>query len=650
MLRSAATLPSASPSPSSAAAITIGLKDDKDLKDGKGEPKAPQKVEKELIVNDVVTKSPYVHLPGAEQYQAVADAVNKAKVKNSDGKEVPKELFMVRDSNVRGRTIARDQYVLAQKRGVVELVPFTGYGIARPYPRWSNTISIVSTPKFMDPQNPYFGTSDTHIVCVPQMHYGRVLVGGKYQLLGPGPHVFTNTPSFSYQDVVPQNSPLVQWGDIAIMMVPSGSIAAIRIGADHDFKEARTEPYVTHSNVFELMKNPKRADGFYDATQNIIVNGAKKRILPNLWEIVVTDNGGHIEFIKPNDDKTPHIIDSCTHYVVDILDTSIRQAQFPDEEDIAERRKQPGLKPEEIYYDVYNIPNGPRIAVKLDVQYQFEDPETLMKDLRASSVKKHIEFIVTTAMGAVMQQCSVTDFLATDKIGPMQFDQKADSKGEAATAPYRHFQDIMREQVTAAFKKNGIKLIQLSYELPKILDEKFAQQVSGNSLKMAEIYTQQATTKMEFQISQQKAEREARALAIKQQQENANLISAAQAKVDAAKADASAEIERAKGKAAATVAMAEAEQKAADLMGRVYKDNPALLQLRLAEQQRETLRHATMFVGVDPQTMFSAYNSPMTLFGRQNGAAVPMAAPSPSPSSVASLAVVDDQKHAAAPK
>lgn len=573
-------------------------------------------IKKELTLGDVIVKSDLANADAATQYTEIVRHFNQGR-----------EGFMT-TSYVRGVEIKSNQYVLAQKNGIPELVPFQGLNIALPFFKWLNTYENLGT---FNQTDAFFGSNGHYVVNVPWGHLGKITVGFQPLLLDYGPHVI-HAPSVKFEGIVSRLESCIQHGITTILQVPSGKVAAVRIGAQHEFFESRSAPYIIREPLFQLLINKETKEEFFDATKNIIINGAKKRILPGLGEVAITNNGGHLEIIRPKDDKTPTIIDSSTHEFKYFLDMTVQTLEFPSKEDIEERKAQKAGQKltneelDELTYDVFQIPNGPRIGVKLDLAYKIVNPELAVKELRkegkVDNLIKHLESVVTIDMGKVMQGSSVLDFLASAQTA-IKHQDAASQDRFAPSAPFAHLSDDVRAALAVDFKKYGIELIRLNFALPKILDKNFAAKVSENSLRIAEIHTQQSTATIQYNLSKQQAEQAAKKLEIEQKQHNENVVSAAEAQIRAAErraaarrievaAEVSAKKELADAEAYVVKADAEARREATDKQARLYKEYPQLLEVKLQEIRRDTLKDAKMFVGLRPEEMFRVFGAPIS--------------------------------------
>ena len=115
-------------------------------------------------------------------------------------------------------------------------------------------------------------------------------------------------------------------------------------------------------------------------------------------------------------------------------------------------------------YEEFRTKDGMPIGVKLLVVYSITDPKKLLQQLNKDKIVEHIENLVVADMGAVIQQCSSSDFQNTSQTKTMP--DVYDNMLNRAQGPHpsngqefvKHLQDSVKNKLSSDFKEYGIKL------------------------------------------------------------------------------------------------------------------------------------------------------------------------------------------------
>jgi regulator of protease activity HflC (stomatin/prohibitin superfamily) len=487
-----------------------------------------------------------------------------------------------------------------------------------------------------------------HIIRVPQGQYAKITINGEPRLLKPSaePYVF-NTPYFVWGNFVDQTASYIGHGNKHILRVPPGHVGKVTVDGVPHLLESRPEPYEFDTLYFKL-EGEKAANGnvscFEDATKRLIKNGNLKRLIPRTGEVAVTYNNGKLEIISPSEDQQPIMIQSATHDVDEnFLPIGIKTLIFPSEETKKEKRKDNSKATEdEVAYEVFTTKDSLRVGVKLMVAYEISDPALAMRRLVSTKgILEHIENCAVVDMGKAIQRCSSQEFLSFYQTKPRNGSEKQAADGMPSAPPAEHFQDEVKNQLSADLAEYGIKLVRLNIETPKVLDESIAKEMGSQSIATAQASATEATLAVKFNIARQQAQQEAEVARIQQEQRNNNVTSAARATFEATKLNETAKIaaqeavqetanrialskaqndlEAAKLKAQVIKTDSEAKNEQVKLEGQRLHDYPALLQLELARIQfaalAQTKPNVTLNVTSEEMRNFSAMSmNPFMMF------------------------------------
>jgi len=460
-----------------------------------------------------------------------------------------------------------------------------------------------------------------HIVRVPVGKVAKIWLNTMPILLEskPEPYVY-NDPIFRIEangndNLFDATANVISHGNTHIVRVPSGKIAKVWFDNKPSLLEAKPEPYIFNGTNFKIDKNGN--EFFFDATEQLIIHGSLKRIMPHTAQVAITYNGGTLEIIEPRMDNQPINIELATHQFAGFLSTSIDTLEFPGDETKKKRKEEnPHASDDEINLDIFTTKDSLRVGVKIMVAYRITDPSKALVNLGSiEGILKHIERCATVDMGKAIQQSSSQEFLCFVQTRPKKESPFIQTLEGNPTPPPDHFQDIVVKQLHKDLADYGIELVRLNIETPKVIDSDLAKELSSQAKQTATASAQASVIDLNNQIAQKKAAQEADTKRIQQEQVNQAKISQAKADLEAARANADAILVRAEAEKKATILKAEAEKQAALLMGEQYITNPKLYDLKIVELQTRMLAAAIEKVQVLPQL-------PPGIFG-QNGMGMP---------------------------
>jgi regulator of protease activity HflC (stomatin/prohibitin superfamily) len=428
---------------------------------------------------------------------------------------------------------------------------------------------------FVDQFSNYIEHGVARIIRVQPGKVAKIWLDNKpYLLPAKNEPYFFNSPYIKYDGIESLMSEHIQHGTIHIVRVPQGKIAKVWDGQRAQLLSSSEQPYVFNSPYFSLEPNSKNPlINFEDASDNLIVHGPIKRIIPSTNTVAVTYDNGQLCILHPSTNGNPITIISPTHIVEDFLRIDMQTLVFPSERTMARRRsEEKQSNPDEINYEIFRTKDGLPIGVKLLIVYRITDPELALRSLKLDQIVPHIENIVVTDMGRVIQGCSSGDFQNSDQtkvrflpqdIGYSPLPPSALSPPPPSAPPFiLRLQDSVKAQLAGDFREIGIELIRLNFETPKVLDQTVAKSMAENAVQVVQVGAKEAMLEQQFKIAQTQAEQEAKKQEITQRQQNQNLIAVAQAQQQSAMADAKTKEISSQGEANAKLIIAEAQAKA----------------------------------------------------------------------------------------
>jgi len=421
----------------------------------------------------------------------------------------------------------------------------------------------------------YITHGNYHIIRVQPGFVAMIYINNTPYFLTPekNPYVFEQA-IFAFNrknNMVSLNTPYIRHGNYHILQLPKGNVATIWKGPIPEILEAADEPIIFNDATFRL--ETKISEGkeilYHDATDEKIIHGSIKRLMPRTGTVLVSYNGGELTVHPPSNDNKPILITNPNHLVYDkSVPTNIQTIEFPSKKTREARKKEGDA--ENINYEIFRTSDGLPIGVKLLVVYEIDDPVATLKKLNPDQIVPHIENLVVADMGMVIQSATSSDFLQTNKSQASQIKQPPQTQDlitdvqSSSSVFYQHLQDRVKDQLCEDFSKYGIKLVRLNIETPKILDSRISEKMAEFSLKNTKTRVDEALLPKEFNIAQTKAKQDATVAHITQQQNNENSVTAAKAKQEASILEANGKLEAdkltAEGNLAKTKAEAEGKQ------------------------------------------------------------------------------------------
>lgn len=524
----------------------------------------------------------------------------------------------------RGQRINRDQFILAHRNEIPELVPFNQKKIARCVTLPGSVTAIVET---IDQRAAFYGKNGKYVLNVPMGSYAKAMTGnGNPLIFGEGTHVVLD-PTFQFKSedgFVKQSEYYINHKTIHIVRIPAGKVAAIWIGSQPYVLPSRAEAYVFQSALFKIEKfgdsyftdassvhithgtinilrvpagtlvkawdGPKPyllesrdqpyittsplfklsgktiVESLVSTTEKLIVHGSIKRVTPETSEVAIVYDNGKLKVFGPSENGKPIIEDSPTYRVDSFLQTSMQTKVFPSDKSKDRRKKEnKETPPDEINYEVFTTKDGLKIGVKLLVAYEISNPELAIRKLGGEErIIDHIENLAAVDMGKVIQQRSAQDFLSFDHTTVKKVavaEEKSFDLLTDAPAPTQSIQDTVKKELGDDLAKYGITLVRLNFETPKILNAEIAKKMSEQSLLTADVNAQEAAIDKQTSVAKKKAQQAADVNKVTQDQINQTTVSTAQAKSNAAKLEAEATETQARAKANSQFIAAEMEAK-----------------------------------------------------------------------------------------
>ncbi|KAH3757557.1 vacuolin B [Pelomyxa schiedti] len=499
-----------------------------------------------LNPDDVIIQSTLRAPDPVQQMDNIAKAFNKGK-----------RSIMV-DSLIWGTRIDRGQFRLVHRNFTPELVLFKDTPQRKSVYFTGLTGEMGTFPQ----TDPFFGGHGVYVLNVPQGQLALAMSGTIPVIYGEGPHVI-HDQNFMFDrrgGFRAVYHPYICHGTIHILRVPNGKIAKVWYGSEPFFLESRMEPYIVNSPIFQLDEKEKGIP-FHDAQEPVILHGSLKRLMPRTGEVAITYDNGHLQIYSASRTNQPILITSPIHTFDSFLPTNIQTLLFPSQETKHTRKRENPDDPN-FCYEVFRTKDGLPIGVQLLVVYEMTEPMLTLTKLNVKQIVPHIESLVVADMGAVIQQCSSSDFQSTDQTKARLPLQPASDGSPSAPEFIRHLQDEVKNQLCRDFLEYGINLVRLNIETPKILDPSIAAQVSKFSLITAQANADASVLEKQYQIAQSQANQKAEQERIAQERVNQNHVTKAKAAAEAKQIEMQATLESAKLEAEAIRIKAAAESEA----------------------------------------------------------------------------------------
>lgn len=447
-----------------------------------------------------------------------------------------------------GKRIKQDEYRLVHRNNQAQLVPYTYYPRRLGYYATGTTeeVGIFKQTDLL------IGAHGSYLVNVPQGKLAKAWIGNTQAvLLGQGPHVIHH-PNFRLEKnpLITLTDNYIQHGNLHIVRVPRGKLAAIWLGAKPMLLESQEEPYVFDDPTFSISTFNEN-DYFIDATTPLITHGSIKRVLPSTGQAGIAYNNGQLEILNASD--KPFVVDSPTYRVDGFIQTSANTLIFPSTETQNARKKSDPKDLDGINYERFTTVDGLRIGVEILVVYEVVKPEITLTRLRPEDIAGHIEKLVVADMRRVVQSCNYADYQSSNQTKIKEPDKETNPFAPPSERSFiSHVQDEVTIQLAKDFVDWGIKLIRVNFEDAKILDKELSDAIAKNSLTTAKTRADASNLSLDYTIKQQRAAQEAEKARIESERARENKILqadgeaksvtiAAQAQLDAAKLKAEAE-------------------------------------------------------------------------------------------------------------
>lgn len=498
-------------------------------------------------------------------------------------------------SLVFGNWVNPDCFILGACNQIPEIQPYDGAQKLRR--GWYLNLKINTEMIAIRKQtHPFYGAYGSYVLNVPQNKYALAWSGLVPKIYGTGPHVI-HDPNFRFDvetGFVDQNSKYICHGSIHIVRVPAGFVAKIWLGAQPHLLEYRETPYVFNSGLFGSTRD---GELFFNATNELIIHGSIKRVMPHTGRVAVTYNNGNLEIIEPQHEG-PTIIVSPTHEVSSFLDTNIQSYTFPSEQEKASRLKNNSkITPERLNHYVFLTSDSLEIGMNLLVSYKITDPHKALSLLGEKGILNTVENLASVDMAKVVNTLSSQEFL-----NPYS-SANVDKNSQPA-----FYWDKMCSSFGKELANFGIELIRFNIESPFYVDKEIAKKMSEFATMTAEANAKQGIIERQARVQEAEARRDANTNQIKQDQINEATISAAKAGLEAKRLEAEGiEI------------LASANAKDLELTGEVFRKYPELLEFQKIKVMAQAIGNGKLVMSYPAQPIEhllkpSSFESPHKLF------------------------------------
>jgi regulator of protease activity HflC (stomatin/prohibitin superfamily) len=537
---------------------------------------------------------------------------------------VVKDQSAFETSLVMGQWVTPDQYILGACNQIPELRFFDGAMKIRRAWYMDPTINteILDTPGQADL---IFGAYGSYVLNVPVNKLAKGWSGNTPFLYSTGPHVIHDA-NFRFDartGLVDQAEPYINHGSIHILRVPAGMIAKVWVGTIPYLLESREEPYVFNSALFVLDKKDANTL-FFSATEELIIHGSIKRVMPRTGREAVSYNNGILEIIKPNEKNEPTIINSSSHAVEKFINTNVQNKIFPSDEEKTRRlNNNKNISPDELNHYVYMTRDSLKIGVQLVVSFRIVESHKAVKQLGVDKILSTIENLAAVDMGKMVNRLSSQEFLnpVYKKNGKnlSKHDEKSKLDENASkTDGQRGEEDVqpsfwgdIREELSNELNQYGVELIRFNTETPIVFNKDIANKMAECATMTAEANAKQAIIQRQAKVQEAEATRDANTKRIEQEQINTAIISHAEA-----------EFQAQKYKADGLLLEAQAKAKSIEIMGKAYKDHPELLELEKVKYVSEAMGKMKLVVPFPSQPIEHVMNTKSyESFGRFFGGA-----------------------------
>lgn len=509
-----------------------------------------------------------------------------------------------------GQWVHPEEYILGACNQIPELKFYDGSMKIRRAWYASPTINAEVLSTHQQSQL-FFGAYGSFVLNVPVNKLAKGWSGNTPFLYNTGPHVIhdANFKFFPQEGLVDQNDPYINHGSIHILRVPAGMIAKIWIGATPYLLESREEAYVFNTALFKLSRRDNN-NLFFSATDELIIHGSIKRVMPRTGREAVTYNNGNLEIIKPSEKGVPTILNSATHEVSSFIDTNVQAYTFPSAEEKQRRHvDNPHISADELNNYVYTTKDSQRIGVKLLVSYRITDSHKTLSQLGENKILSTVESLAAVDMGKMISRLSGQEFLSPYSANQSDKNKAKSMHDEEIIQP--SFWDDIRENLTKELSEYGIELRRFASETPVVLDKEIAKKMAEYAIMTAEANAKQAIIQRQAQVQEAEANRDAKTKQIEQDQINTAIVSNALAAFKAQEHKANGMLIEAKAKA-----------EAINIIGNAYKNNPEVLELEKVKLVSEAMGKMNMLVPFPTQPIEHVMNpGSYASFGRFFGGA-----------------------------
>jgi len=496
-------------------------------------------------------------------------------------------------SIILGNWVNPDCFILGACNQIAELQPYDGALKIRRgfyFNLKINTECLAIRPQ----THPFYGAYGSYVLNVPPNKFALAWSGLEPKIYGVGPHVI-HDPNFKFdvdKGFINQSNSYITHGSIHIIRVPAGYLAKIWIGNRPFLLEYNEHAYVFNSSLFELL-NPNSP--FLKATEELILHGSIKRVMPHTGRVAVTYENGNLVIIEPNIEG-PTIITSPTHEVSSFLDTNVQSYTFPSEQEKAERLKNnKNISSERLNHYVFLTSDSLEIGMKLLVSYKITEPHKTLSLLGEKGVLNTVENLASVDMAKAVNSLSSQEFL-----NPYS---NADKNSRPS-----YFWDKILTSFSNQLSNFGIELVRFNIESPFYVDKEIGKKMSEFATMTAEANAKQGIIERQARVQDAEARRDANTNQIKQEQLNEAIISASKAQLEAKKMEA---------EGIKIIAFANAKE--LELTGEVFRQYPELLEFQKIKVMAQAIGNGKLIMSYPSQPIehllkTSSFESPLSLF------------------------------------
>lgn len=423
----------------------------------------------ERSLDDVVVASPFFDRPAHEAAEAVVQEFNQGR---------PSIMVNRFQGLLRHIRIEPDEFCLVHHNSIPERPLRT---IKKPFDLGFKA-EIISRSK---QDEPIIGDMGHFVINVPPSKYAKIYDGPHAALLGPGQHV-VHSPRLRFdpeRDLVDQRASYVQHNDIHILRVPPGKLATVMADNEHYILTSRSAPYVFKTLQFRVDRGPEHGNLFHPTNSKIIEFGPIKRLLPDLGEVAIVNQGGTLRVHEPKlqdeiggeskggeaDTMAITVNDSSARFD-GFLSLNLQNLEFP--------------RSSQSSYAQYYTKDAVKVGVRFFVCYRVTDPHEALSRVRLHDIEVHIEGVVDLDMGRAIQETSIQNLLSSDQstIGPSEGAGAAEHEsglisGEG-TEYFQYWQDQVKHDLCKDLAAYGIELVRLNITEAKILEAEVERQMS----------------------------------------------------------------------------------------------------------------------------------------------------------------------------